>query len=99
MHKLHQYSSRAISHMWCQHGRDVQKTASYYVMHMVVAIVVAWAITGSWKIAVSISLVEPLVQSVAYFMHERIWAKRDAESVDTANLSAAEVGRGAQAAC
>ena len=51
------------------------KTISYSVMHMVVAITVAYLISGSWLIALGIGLIEPLVQTVAYHVHERGWAK------------------------
>lgn len=42
-------------------------------MHMVVAIAVAWAISGDWRVALGIGLIEPLVQTVAYTIHERLW--------------------------
>ncbi len=51
------------------------KTATYALMHIVVAAAVAYAITGSWAAAIAISLVEPLVQTVAYFFHERAWSR------------------------
>lgn len=53
----------------------VFKSASYYVMHIVVAVSVAYAVTGSWAAAVTLSLLEPTVQVVAYFLHENAWAK------------------------
>ncbi|WP_334154483.1 DUF2061 domain-containing protein [Tepidimonas sp.] len=50
-------------------------TATYYVMHVTVAMVVAYAVTGSWLAALTLSLLEPTVQAVAYFFHERAWAR------------------------
>ncbi len=61
---------------WQQHSHGAQKTASYTVMHMVVAVMVAWVMTGSWRVAVAISMVEPLVQAVAYHLHEKAWLKK-----------------------
>lgn len=55
--------------------RTVLKTSSYAVMHMVVAIAVAYTLSGSWKVALAIGLVEPCVQTVAYFFHEKAWHK------------------------
>ena len=57
------------------YGRRVTvlKTASYAVMHLVVAIGVAYALTGNWRVALAIGLIEPAVQTVAYFFHDRGW--------------------------
>ena len=53
----------------------LKKTASYYVTHMTVAAAVAYAVTGSWVAAVTLSLLEPTVQTIVYFFHERIWSR------------------------
>jgi uncharacterized membrane protein len=49
-------------------------------MHMVVAVAVAWAISGDWRIALGIGVIEPLVQTVAYTIHERLWSRRRGET-------------------
>ena len=51
------------------------KTLTYCAMHFTVAIAVAYALTGDWAIALSIGIVEPLVQTVFFNMHERGWNK------------------------
>jgi uncharacterized membrane protein len=51
------------------------KTATYAVMHLTVAIAVAYALTGSWSMALAIGLVEPFVQTFAFVIHERFWSK------------------------
>ena len=53
----------------------LKKTASYYVMHITVAAVVAYAVTGSWRSAIALSLIEPTVQAVAYYFHEKAWQR------------------------
>ena len=55
--------------------RSVLKTATYSVMHMSVAVSVAFALTGSLKAALAIGLIEPLVQTFAYAGHEKVWAR------------------------
>ncbi len=60
------------------HQRTLMKTGSYYLMHMVVAAAVAYAVTGNLWAAMTLSILEPTVQAVAYFFHERAWARRDA---------------------
>lgn len=46
------------------------KTASYYVIHVVVAAIVAYAVTRSLVAAITLSLLEPTTQAVAYFLHD-----------------------------
>jgi uncharacterized membrane protein len=53
----------------------LQKTASYYVMHIAVAAMVAYAVTGNLWMALTLSLVEPTVQAVAFFFHEKAWER------------------------
>jgi len=67
--------------------RPALKTFSYALMHLVVAMGVAFALTGSWAAALAIGLIEPAVQTIAYALHERAWAKADAQR-DGASLAA-----------
>ena len=53
----------------------LKKTASYYVMHITVAMLVGFAVTGSLWMALTLSLVEPTVQAVAFFFHEKAWER------------------------
>ncbi|MES2834420.1 MAG: DUF2061 domain-containing protein [Pseudomonadota bacterium] len=49
------------------------KIASYGLMHLVVAILVAFAITHDWRLALAVGVVEPFFQTIAYSVHDRIW--------------------------
>lgn len=49
------------------------KTFTYSIMHFCVAFIVSFALTGDIGIAGAIALVEPLVQTFAYFIHEKAW--------------------------
>lgn len=51
------------------------KTVTYAMMHLTVAVAVAYALTGSWVLALSIGLLEPAVQTVCFYFHERGWKK------------------------
>lgn len=53
----------------------LQKTATYYVMHITVAALVGYAVTGNLWMALTLSLVEPTVQAVAFFFHEKAWER------------------------
>ena len=51
----------------------LKKTLSYYIMHISVAMMVAYLITGNWLMAATLSLIEPTVQAFAFFFHEKVW--------------------------
>ncbi len=53
--------------------RTLKKTLSYYVVHISVAMMVAYAITGNLLMAATLSLIEPTVQAFAFFFHEKVW--------------------------
>ena len=55
-----------------------QKTVTFALIHMTVAFAVGWALTGSAAIGGALALVEPLVNTVAYFFHEKLWERRNA---------------------
>lgn len=61
--------------------RSALKTLTYSMMHFTVAISVAFALTGSWQAALAIGLIEPLVQTLAYTLHENAWAKAGAQAI------------------
>ncbi len=54
-------------------NQDFVKTASFLVLHLIVGFSVAYALTGSVAIAGGIALVEPVVNAVVFFFHERAW--------------------------
>jgi len=56
-------------------ARGLVKTASYALMHLTVAMTVAFALTRNWHAALAIGLVEPFVQTFAYSLHERAWSR------------------------
>jgi uncharacterized membrane protein len=53
-----------------------KKTITFAITHMSVAFAVGWAMTGSAAIGGALALVEPLVNTVAYFLHEKLWERR-----------------------
>lgn len=58
--------------------RDLTKTASFASLHFSVGFGVAYLLTGSLAIATGIALVEPAVNTVVFYFHERAWARMDA---------------------
>jgi uncharacterized membrane protein len=49
------------------------KTLSYGTLHIGVATAVAYALTGNLTAALGIGLIEPLVQTAVFAIHERLW--------------------------
>lgn len=49
------------------------KIVSYGAMHLIVAMLVAWAITRDWRLALAIGMIEPVVQTAAFVFHDRVW--------------------------
>lgn len=65
------------------------KTASFGLMHVAVAFLVVWAMTGDWMVGGAVALVEPLVNTVAYHFHEKVWLRlrKAPAGVEGASLS------------
>lgn len=55
------------------------KTGTYSLMHLTVAIAVTYAITQDWRAALAVGLIEPAVQTVAFLLHDRVWARIEAK--------------------
>ena len=55
--------------------RDLMKTVTFAILHFTVGFAVTYAFTGSVVIATGVALVEPLVNTVVFFFHERAWRR------------------------
>lgn len=75
-HGGHQGHSHALPRSLKQ---VAMKTVTYGVMHFTVAVLVAFALTRDWRIALAIGTVEPLVQTVFFTLHDRIWTRIEAK--------------------
>ena len=69
----------------------LKKTASYYLVHITVAAAVAYAVTGDLIMAFTLSLLEPTVQAVAFFFHEKAW-ERSSRRVSSKSLAVTTSG-------
>ena len=59
--------------------KQIQKTASFAVLHFLTAFSVAWVMTGSWLIGGAVALVEPAINTVVFFFHEKAWSLKSTE--------------------
>jgi uncharacterized membrane protein len=53
----------------------MKKTMSFATVHFTVAFSVGWLISGDVLVGGAIALVEPAVNTVAYYFHERAWSR------------------------
>lgn len=72
--------------------RDVAKTLSYLAVHLTIGFSVAYAFTGSLEIAGGLAIIEPMVNAVAFFFHERLWHEKLREPGSEATLAGALPG-------
>lgn len=51
------------------------KTLSFAMMHFTVAFSVAYLLTGDLLVGGLVALIEPAINTVAYFFHEKFWQR------------------------
>ncbi len=54
---------------------DLIKTLTYLAIHLTIGFSVAYWFTGSVSIAGGIALIEPCINAVAFFFHEKAWKR------------------------
>ncbi|MEO2267657.1 DUF2061 domain-containing protein [Pseudoalteromonas pernae] len=52
----------------------MKKTITFAAMHFSIAFSVTYLLTGSFLIGGLIAVVEPAVNTVAFYFHEKIWS-------------------------
>jgi uncharacterized membrane protein len=54
---------------------DLIKTLTYLSIHLTIGFSVAYWFTGSISMAGGIAIIEPCINAVAFFFHEKAWKK------------------------
>ena len=77
-----------------RHDSDVPllKTVTFGAVHMSVAFAIGYALTGSLLLGGLTALIEPLCNTAAYHVHERVWARIQARRRGSAAAPAAMTG-------
>ena len=57
---------------------DLIKTLTYLSIHLTIGFSVAYMMTGSVALAGGIAVVEPCINAVAFFFHEKAWKRAGA---------------------
>lgn len=52
------------------------KTTTFAITHFTVAFSVTYLLTGDLVIGGLVALIEPSINTVAYYFHEKIWQRR-----------------------
>ncbi|MEO3879735.1 DUF2061 domain-containing protein [Rheinheimera fenheensis] len=51
------------------------KTITFAIMHFNIAFLVTYLITGSFVLGGLVAVIEPAVNTVGYFIHEKVWQR------------------------
>ena len=65
--------------------RSLVKTLTFAGLHFSVGFGVTYALTGSLSIATGVALIEPMVNTVVFYFHERAWARADGRKAELEN--------------
>ena len=66
----------------------MMKTLTFAILHFGVAFSVAYALTGSIGISSTVALVEPIVNTIVFYFHEKVWQRIDAKRCAKQGLQA-----------
>ncbi|KJF94808.1 membrane protein [Photobacterium angustum] len=60
-----------------------RKTVSFAIVHFCVAFSVVYLLTGDILIGSLMAMIEPSINTMAYYFHERVWQRKDHNQVET----------------
>ncbi|MGR5148380.1 DUF2061 domain-containing protein [Photobacterium alginatilyticum] len=61
----------------------MKKTLSFAVIHFTVAFSAAYLLTGDLLIGSVMAMIEPAINTIAYYFHERVWQRQGQEQNQT----------------
>ena len=64
------------------------KTLTFAIMHFSIAFVLVYLLTGSWAIGGAVAVIEPLVNTVAFYFHDKVWKRLEQRRAQTDALAA-----------
>ncbi|WP_394390470.1 DUF2061 domain-containing protein [Shewanella woodyi] len=59
------------------------KTLTFAILHFSVAFTITYLLTGSIVIGGAVALIEPSVNTVVFYFHEKVWKKFEKNSNST----------------
>ncbi len=67
----------------------MKKTISFAILHFSVAFTITYLLTGSIVIGGAVALIEPAVNTVVFYFHDKVW--NSIEANETANNDLASI--------
>lgn len=64
------------------------KTITFAIMHFSIAFAVTYLITGDLLLGGLVAIIEPAVNTVGYFCHEKVWQRLEQRKTATLSLFA-----------
>ena len=61
----------------------MKKTMTFAVMHFSIAFTVAYLLTGSLLVGGLVAVVEPAINTVAFYFHEKFWETKENSPLHT----------------
>ncbi len=62
----------------------MSKTLSFAAIHFTIAFSLTYAMTGSLMTGSAVAFIEPVVNTVAYYLHDRFWPAKGGKQKDSA---------------
>ena len=59
------------------------KTITFAILHFTVAFSVTYALTGSMVIGSAVALIEPSINTIAFYFHEKVWKRYESRQQPT----------------
>lgn len=63
------------------------KTLSFAIIHFSVAFTVGYLLTGSILFGSAMAMIEPAINTVAFYIHEKVWQRFQREDAGSARAS------------
>lgn len=73
---FHERLWQTVSYLKKKNSATGLKTTSFAVVHFSVAFTVAYLLSGSWLVGGLMAAVEPSINTLAYYFHERVWTRK-----------------------
>jgi uncharacterized membrane protein len=64
------------------YSAPASKTISFAVVHFTVAFIVVYLLTGDALIGGMMAMIEPAINTVIYYFHERVWQRKEQQADD-----------------
>ena len=53
--------------------RHAAKTMTWRVVATTTTVIIAWSVTGDWRVGLEVGGIEFFVKMLLYYLHERVW--------------------------